>query len=505
MNQYHFENLFIFEMANNHQGDAEHGRRIIQEVSKVAHEFDVRGAIKLQFRDLETFIHPQFKTDSRNKHIPRFLSTRLSQEKFQILLNEIRHSGLVTMCTPFDEASVDQIVKEGIEIIKIGSCSATDWPLLEKAAETGKPIICSTGGLTLQDIDNVVSFFQHRAVQFALMHCVSIYPTASKDLHLNQIETFRNRYSGVPIGFSTHEEPHNYSTIGIAYAKGARLFEKHVGVPTDRYKLNAYSATPEQIRQWLSAYQTAVDLCGSHERSVISKQEQADLNSLKRGVYLRELAKKGETIKRENIYFAMPLQEGQLTSGKWVEGIVANRDYGKDAPLAASLVDHQPSKKEIIYSIIHDIKGMLNEARVPIGGEFSIEMSHHYGVEKFREYGAILMTVINRSYCKKLVIQLPNQKHPNHYHRKKEETFQVLWGELDIETESAKKTLYPGELHLIQAGVWHRFSTKTGVIFEEISTTAYNDDSFYEDKAIASMKREDRKTQLENWGRHHFD
>lgn len=503
--KFHFENLFIFEMANNHQGDVEHGLRIINQISKVANEADVRGGVKLQFRDLDTFIHPDFVNDTKNKHISRFLSTRLADPEFSKLVEATSASGMVTICTPFDEASVDKIIAMNIDIIKIGSCSAQDWPLLEKVATTGKPVICSTGGLPIRDIDKIVSFFQHRGTDFALMHCVGIYPTPNKDMQLNQIGVFKKRYPEVTIGFSTHEDPNNCAAIGVAYAKGARIFERHVGVATDKYKLNAYSSTPEQIRGWLTGYRQAVELCGAENRPPVGHDEEASLLSLKRGVYAKQPIKKGAIINRDQIFYAMPAQEGQLISEKWKNNLTADVDYKPNQPIHGALADHQPTKAEIIYSVIHEIKGMLNEARIPIGEDFSIEMSHHYGVERFHEVGAILIDVINRSYCKKLVIQLPNQSHPYHYHKQKEETFQVLWGELEIEVEGKTRTLYPGDIQLVQRGVWHKFRTKPGVIFEEISTTAYNNDSFYEDKAINAMAREARKTKLQNWGRHQLD
>ena len=81
------------------------------------------------------------------------------------------------MCTPFDEASVDLIVDMGFDLIKVASCSADDWPLLEKIAGANLPTVFSTGGLLIEDIDNLVSFFTHRGSHFAMMHCVSIYPT----------------------------------------------------------------------------------------------------------------------------------------------------------------------------------------------------------------------------------------------------------------------------------------------------------------------------------------
>ena len=111
------------------------------------------------------------------------------------------------MCTPFDEPSVGLISRMNFDIIKIASCSAKDWPLLEKAAETGLPVVFSTGGLGLANIDDLVSFFDHRGCDFAIMHCVSLYPIPPGNFHLNQIEVLKNRYRGHTIGWSTHEDP----------------------------------------------------------------------------------------------------------------------------------------------------------------------------------------------------------------------------------------------------------------------------------------------------------
>src|SRR5688572_11325378 len=95
--------LFIFEMANNHQGQLKHGLRIIDEVAKIAQKFQIRASVKLQYRDLETFIHPDFQRSS-HKHIKRFLSTALTKEEFKTLVVATKDSGLISICTPFDEA-----------------------------------------------------------------------------------------------------------------------------------------------------------------------------------------------------------------------------------------------------------------------------------------------------------------------------------------------------------------------------------------------------------------
>ncbi len=129
------------------------------------------------------------------------------------------------MATAFDEPSVDLIEEMNFDIIKIASCSSTDWPLLNKIVETNKPIIISTAGVKLKDVDNIVSFLQHREKDFALMHCVGEYPTGEENLQLNQIDLFKNRYKNITVGFSTHENPNNYDTGAIAVAKGATILE----------------------------------------------------------------------------------------------------------------------------------------------------------------------------------------------------------------------------------------------------------------------------------------
>lgn len=503
---FEFEDLFIFEVANNHQGSVEHGGRIIEEVGRVAREAGVRAAVKLQFRDLDTFIHPDFRDSAEPKHIRRFLSTRLNRDQFGELLDAARGQGLITMVTPFDEPSVDLLLDLEADVIKIGSASAKDWPLLEYAAATRRPVVVSTGGLALADVDNLVSFLDHRYVHFALMHCVALYPTPPEAQQLNQLALFRARYPAVPIGFSTHEDPGNLDLIQMAYAKGARLFERHVGVPTATIRLNAYSSTPQQLQSWIEAYRDAVAACGAEEgRPPVAMAEAAELRQLMRGAYARRPIRRGETLAREDVFFAMPLQEGQMTSGQWRAALRAGADYGAGAPIPETLAQTEPTKKEIIYQSIHQVKGMLNTARIAVGSEFDLELSHHYGIERFREVGVVIIDCINRDYCKKILIQLPRQSHPLHHHMKKEETFQVLAGRLEVEVEGRRRTLQPGDTLLVQRGVRHRFWTDEGAIFEEVSTTSFEDDSLYEDAAITAMRRDDRKTRLVNWGRHQFD
>jgi sialic acid synthase SpsE/mannose-6-phosphate isomerase-like protein (cupin superfamily) len=500
---YNFNDLFVLDLANNHSGDVEHATNIIRAMGDVVRANGVRAALKFQYRELDTFVHPSHRENSTNKHIPRFLGTRLSRAEFDRLADEVRAAGLITMATPFDELSVDQIVEQGIEILKIASCSAADWPLLEKIAECGKPVIVSTGGLTWKQIDDLVSFFDHRRIEFAIMHCVAIYPTPDEELELSQIERIRERYPSKVVGFSTHELPDALAPVYVAVAKGARILERHVGIETPTVKLNAYSSTPAQVDAWIKAANQAKAICGNPGRQPSSELEMQSLRSLARGVYARATLKHDQPIDPSQVYFAMPCQEGQLTSGQWRAGIVPSKDIAKDGGLFINDVSIPvKADKQIIQTAIHTIKAMLNEARISLAPAFETEFSHHYGIPKFPEFGATLITCVNRSYCKKLIVQLPGQRHPSHYHKTKEETFVVLSGILEMIIEGRRRTLYPGDTMLVQQGVWHEFWSDGGVIFEEISTADVPNDSFYEEKEINRIPRSSRKTRVNQWGRY---
>jgi N-acetylneuraminate synthase len=326
------------------------------------------------------------------------------------------------------------------------------------------------------------------------MHCVAIYPTPAEKLNLNQIDELRTRYPNCVIGFSTHEDPENLQAVGMAVAKGAQMFERHVGLNTEKYSLNAYSSDPQQLEEWMRSFRTAKEICGGNERAPASAKETNSLRSLMRGVYAKTEIKEGQTIHDDDVFFAMPLQEGQLVSGEYHAGLKATKTYRTGELIVEPSESHQPTESEIIEGIVLQTKGLMREARIPLRSATSIDISHHYGLERFREFGCVVVDCINRTYCKKLIVLLPRQKHPYHYHLRKEETFQLLHGDVEVCVDGHQRKLELGETLLVEPEAWHKFHTLDGCIFEEISTTHFNDDSFYDDPQIAKLPREKRKT-----------
>lgn len=491
-----FRDLFIFEMANNHQGSVQHGIDIIREVSDIAKKFGIRAAVKFQYRQLDTFIHPDFVNDTSIKHIPRFLGTRLSREQFETLIKEAKNQGLLVACTPFDEASVNLIEEQDIDIIKIGSCSARDKPLLKKISEATKPIVCSTAGASVKDIDYIAHLFESKNRDFAFMHCVALYPTPAEKTSLDRIDFMRERYN-VPVGFSTHESPNDFIPVRMAVAKGARLFERHVGKETQDIKLNAYSAPADLMSQWVQAALDAKKYCDWNWKH--DPAEMDSLRSLERGVYLRKDIPKDTKLSSEHVFFAMPCKDGQLSSGEFRDGMTVAQDVKEKAGLPKDAVQSSADVEHLKAQIIQEAKSLLRSAHIPLGTEYEVELSHHYGIEKMPEIGLVMVKCMDRDYCKKLLIQLPGQSHPEHLHVKKEESFQVLYGAVDVVLDGTQKTLKAGDKLLILPGQKHSFSTKTGAVIEEVSTKYEKGQSTYSDPSIFSSNPDSRKTYLGKW------
>jgi len=355
-----FEELFVLEMANNHLGKLERGLKIVNTLSQIVRFNNVRASIKLQFRDVDTFIHKEYTNRSDIRYIKKTLDTKMSKDDMATLVTAIRKSGCIPMTTPFDEASVDFAVEVGIQILKIASSDLNDWPLIEKIAKTKKPAIVSTGGSSLKDLDDLVTFFENRNIPLAINHCVSLYPSEDHNIELNQIDFLKNRYQNHTIGLSTHEYHSWDYSIMMAYSKGARTFERHVDIEDEGISVSPYNSLPHQVDQWFKAFHKAKEMCGNPGTSkrIPSKEEINYLDSLVRGVYAKRNLSEGYTLKHEDIdndvYLAVPLLKGQISCRELMSGEVLLKPIMKDEPILIDLIDspysYDESLKQQIYN-----------------------------------------------------------------------------------------------------------------------------------------------------------
>ncbi len=332
-----FSDLFVLELSTMHRGSLERGKYIIREFSKVVKDNNIKAAIKLQFRDSDNFIHKDFLHRTDIRYIKSILERKMSKENYKILVDEIKSNGLLTAATPFDEDSVRFCGEIGIDIIKVASSDINDWDLLKEIVKLDKPVVLSTGGASEKDIDDVVAFLIINKCEFAINHCISLYPTEWDNLELNQIEYLKNKYADVPIGFSTHEYDNEMATysIAMAYAKGARMFERHIDIEEDDIVVSPYCSTPDDIDKWIKAYKKAVRFCGGspNKRRDISEKEVQYLDALKRGVFLNKDVKTGDVVTRDDVYFAIPLQKGQISVKEFTKPFKITWDLKKHSAL----------------------------------------------------------------------------------------------------------------------------------------------------------------------------
>jgi len=352
-----FDELFVLELANNHWGSLDRGLRIVRDFATVVRYHGVRAAIKLQFRDVDTFVHRDFRDRSDIRYIKKTVDTRLSDTELERLVEETRLNNCIRMATPFDERSVDLCVQLGIEIVKIASSDIVDWVLLEAVAKTKKPVIVSTGGATVRDMDAMVKFFTNRSIPLAINHCVSLYPSDDRDLELNQIDFLRHRYPGITIGWSGHETARDIdATMMMAYAKGARTFERHVDIRTEDRPFTPYCSTPDEISNWFASFDRAKRICGGspEHRRMLPQRELDYLDALVRGVYATRDLPAGARITPDDIYLAVPLQKGQLSCRELIAGEILHAPVAAHAPIGISLLDNPYSRTPELRRLIEE-------------------------------------------------------------------------------------------------------------------------------------------------------
>ena len=142
--------------------------------------------------------------------------------------------GIEFFSTPFSEAAVDDLVQLGVRRLKLPSGELTNQPLLERAADTGLPLLVSTGMATLDEVHTALGWIRARWAAagraetppaLAVLHCTSAYPAPPEALNLHAIETLRAA-TGLPVGYSDHSE--GIEAALAAVALGATVIEKHL-------------------------------------------------------------------------------------------------------------------------------------------------------------------------------------------------------------------------------------------------------------------------------------
>jgi sialic acid synthase len=240
----------IAEIGHNHQGSVEKA----QELFVLAKQCGV-DAVKLQKRDnRRLFTRELFDSpyDNENSFGATYGAHRealeLDQAAFAELQASARELGLAFFATAFDEASADLLEELDLPAYKIASGDLHNTPLLRHVALFGKPLIVSTGGATLEDIDRAVETVTAINPRLCLLQCTAAYPAAVEELNLGVITALRDRYPELVVGLSDHQD--GIAMAPVAYMLGARVIEKHfTSSHTAKGTDHAFSLMPEGMRK----------------------------------------------------------------------------------------------------------------------------------------------------------------------------------------------------------------------------------------------------------------
>ena len=326
----------IAEVGNNHQGSLDKAKELIL----AAKECGV-DAVKLQKRANRTlFTSALYDQPYENEN--SFGSTygahrealEFGRDEWQELLGYAADLDVPLFATAFDEASADFLAELDTPAFKVASADIVNTPLLRHIAAHGKPIVLSTGGATLDDIDRAVAAILPLNSQLCVLQCTAAYPVEVEELNLAVITTLRERYPDVVIGLSDHQN--GISMALVAYMLGARVIEKHFTLNhaakgTD----HAFSLMPEGMRKLVRDLRRVPDALGDGVKRRLPSEDGPLVKMGKKLVAARAL-EAGRVLEPGDVVAKSPADGGLapyeldgLLGGRLVRPLAADEAIGR--------------------------------------------------------------------------------------------------------------------------------------------------------------------------------
>jgi pseudaminic acid synthase len=256
------------------------------------------------------------------------------QPKLKEVANEL---GLACFSTPFDFTAVGFLERMNVPAYKVASFELVDIPLVRKIAQTGKPVIMSTGMATCEEIEEAIDAFrQAGGTEIALLKCTSAYPSPPEAMNLRTIPDMASRFNA-PVGLSDH-------TLGIAVsvaavALGACIIEKHLTLSrATPGPDSAFSLEPAEFKQMVDAIRVVEKALGrvNYEPTATEKASRR----FRRSLFAVKDIKAGERLTEENIRSIRP---GYGLAPKYLEQVIgrqAVRDIARGTPLQWDVVSN---------------------------------------------------------------------------------------------------------------------------------------------------------------------
>ena len=315
----------IAEIGINHEGNVDKAIKMIDDASDVGCE-----CVKFQTHVIEDEMIPNdVIPGNASESIWDIMKRCELSEKEDILLMQYALSkGLIYLSTPFSRAASVRLEKMGVPAYKIGSGECNNYPLIRHISSYGKPIILSTGMNDINSIAPAVRIMEEAKIQYALLHCTSMYPTPYEKIRLGSLDDLKKNYPNATIGLSDHSIGNYTCFAGVAL--GASIIEKHFTSDKSWDGPDIpISIDPNELKDLIHGSKAIYSANGGEKK--ILKEEQPTIDFAYASVVSTQQIKKGEKFNYENIWVKRP-GTGEIKAKDYEKLInkIANKNINKD-------------------------------------------------------------------------------------------------------------------------------------------------------------------------------
>lgn len=339
----------IGEIGQNHNGEVEIAKKLIDEVSKPVTDFlfgqhlAPMNAIKMTRRDLKeelsasAMMHPYVNEHSFGKTYGEHRAAlELNDEQHFEVYKYAKERGLDVVETLCARACLSMLKLFVPDRLKVASRDLTNLPLLAAMAETKIPLILSTGMGGQKELDDALEVITKYHSEISILHCLSQYPSEYKNINLESIRFLQHHYSDYTIGYSDH-------SIGIvvpvvAVGLGAKIIEKHVTLDRNMKGTDHRgSLEPEGIWRMVRDIRNIEMAMGNYGLTASEATREARYK-LERSIASNRPIKKGEFITEADVHMLSPGDGFKWAEKDKVIGKVAIADIEKDEIIYPNLI-----------------------------------------------------------------------------------------------------------------------------------------------------------------------
>lgn len=296
----------IAEIGNNHQGDVELAKRLVDLAKDTGAD-----CVKFQMRDLSSLYGGGKSSDANQDLGAQYTLDLLAKFNLQAddlfrVFDHAREKGIEPLCTPWDLPSLEALERYGIAGYKVASADLTNHDLLTALADTHKPLVCSTGMSQEAEIRESVALLKARGAPFVLLHVNSTYPTPYKDVQLRYMDRLAE-IAGGPVGYSGHER--GWVVPVAAVARGACVVEKHFtidrGLEGNDHKV---SLLPGEFADMMAAIRAVEESMGASGERAMTQGEMMNREILAKSLKAARNIPEGTVITDDMIVVQSPGQ-----------------------------------------------------------------------------------------------------------------------------------------------------------------------------------------------------